>query len=275
MSNYAIVTTFNRDGYDLYGRKMLDAFLTHWPKSQKIIVYAEGFKLDQNHEDTRILIKDLTAVRDLMLFKKRHENNPKANGYWPVDSTVKNFKFDAVRFSHKVFALYDCFMNRPWQFKSMVWLDADTITFRDVPENFLETIAPRSFYTRDGAKEQYGISYLGRTLQHSECGFVSYNCLHPMMHAFWDSFIDLYKNDSCFDVKEWHDSFLFDHVRVKFERSGMKNLNLSPGIARGHPFINCRLGEYMDHMKGARKNLGRSRKAERTIKTDNEPDWWQ
>lgn len=274
--SYIIVTTFNKQGYDLYGRTMLDSFVNHWPKSQSILVYTEGVTLDEPHSNNpRIITKDINQIRDLSLFKRRHANNPKANGFWPEGKTVKDFKFDAVRFSHKIFALYDCFNNPPFEFKSMVWLDADTVTFRDIPENFLETVAPRAYSTRDGAKEKFGICYLGRIKQHSECGFVSYNRMHPMMHQFWESLIDLYKNDSLFKIKEWHDSFLFDHVRKIYEDRGMKNLNLTPKFMTGHPFINCMLGEYMDHMKGDRKKQGRSRKGERHVRSTNEPDWWK
>ena len=276
MSSYLIVTTFNKQGYDLYGKTMLNSFLAHWPKDQRIMVYTENVNLDPElAKNNRILIKDLNQVRDLVLFKKRHENNQKAHGFWPEGRTVKEFQFDAVRFSHKVFALYDCWVNSPVDSKSMLWLDADTITFRDIPDNFLETVAPRSYMSRDGAKEKYGVCYLGRLKQHSECGFVSYNKMHPLMHEFWENFIDLYKNDSLFQLKEWHDSFLFDHVRVLFEKRGLKNLNLTPKFQTGHPFINCVLGEYMDHMKGARKKQGRSRKGERHVRSTNEPDWWK
>jgi len=276
MSSYLLVTTFNQQGYDLYGKTMLASFLTHWPKDQRIMVYTENVNLDPElAKNSRILTKDLNQVRDLVLFKKRHENNQKAHGFWPEGNTVKQFQYDGVRFSHKVFALYDCWNNSPVDYKSMVWLDADTLTFRDIPDNFLETVAPRSYTTRDGAKEKFGICYLGRIKQHSECGFVSYNKMHPLMHMFWENFIDLYKNDSMFQLKEWHDSFLFDHARVQFEAKGMKNLNLTPKFMTGHPFINCVLGEYMDHMKGSRKKQGRSRKGERHVRSTNEPDWWK
>lgn len=276
MSSYLIVTTFNKQGYDLYGKTMLASFIKHWPKDQNILVYTEGVTLDPELAgNSRIMVRDLNTVSDLALFKKRHENNPKANGFWPEGNAVKEFQFDAVRFSHKVFALYDCWTNPPFDFKSMVWLDADTITFRDVPDNLLETVAPKTYVTSIGAREKLGICYLGRLKQHSECGFVSYSRMHPLMNMFWETFINLYKTDSLFQLREWHDSFLFDHVRVMFEGRGMKNLNLTPKFLTGHPFINCVLGEYMDHMKGARKKAGRSRKAERHVKSSNEPNWWK
>jgi len=276
MIPYLFVTTFNKNGYQLYGQKMLESFLNFWPANLKMMVYIENFAIDKDlANNLRILTRDLNAVQDLTIFKNRHKNNQKAHGFWPEGRTAKEFQFDAVRFSHKVFSLYDCFKNPPLEYKSMIWLDGDTITFRPVPDNFLETVAPRNFWNSGVGKQKYGISYLGRSRQHSECGFMSFNKTHPLMPAFWEMFADMYRTDQIFDLAEWHDSFVFDHVRKIFEAKGMINLNLTPKIASGHPFINCDLGLYMDHMKGARKRNGRSRKTERHMKTDQDPDWWK
>jgi len=278
MQQYLFVTTFNEDGYNKYGEKMIDAFLTFWPDTQRIVVYVEDFDLPWKFaRDPRITVRDLNQVQSLTAFKTRHEDNPKAHGHWPVETylTQKNFKFDAVRFSHKVFALYDAFHNLLEDAKALVWLDADTITHRKVPEDFIEKVAPRNYFD-SGGKHPYGIAaYLGRIKQHSECGFVVYNCTHPMMSDFWQTFANYYITDEIFNLKEWHDSFVFDHVRKIFEERGMKNRNLTPRHFTGHPFINCALGEYMDHMKGARKHHGRSKKSERIVRAQNEPGWWK
>lgn len=277
MLSYLFVTTFNKQGYQLYGQKMLESFLNFWPQEMRIVVYVENFVIDKAlSSNPRIILKDINQIVDLTMFKNRHENNPKAHGFWPAGNTHKEFQFDAVRFSHKVFALYDCFKNPPIEHKSMIWLDGDTITFRRVPDGFLENVAPRNFWSTSGqGKQRYGICYLGRSKQHSECGFVSYNRLHDLMPAFWEKFADMYRTDEIFNIPEWHDSFVFDHVRKLLETRGMINLNMTPKMTTGHPFINCDLGLYMDHMKGARKRHGRSRKSERHMKTDHDPDWWK
>ena len=276
MKDYLLITTFNKNGYQTYGQQMLEAFLKHWPETQKILVYAESVNIDDNIKNNpRVIIRDLNAVQALTLFKNRHINNPKAHGFWPEGRTTKEFQFDAVRFSHKVFAIYVATKNLPFDVGSLVWLDADSITHRDVPLDFFDKIAPRSYTDDLGQKQKYGISYLGRTKQHSECGFVSYNLGHPGMQAFWESFADMYRTDALFDLPEWHDSYIFDYVRKKYETRGMVNFNITPGYHSGHPFINSLLGEYMDHMKGSRKKNGRSRKYERHVKSQNESDWWK
>mgnify|MGYP003346622138 FL=1 len=274
MPEYLLVTTFNGSGYEQYGRKMLDSFLAHWPDTQRILVYIEGATLDTNHiNNSRIMVRNLDHVEKLTGFKARHCDNPLANGFYPLGSTIKNYRFDAVRFSHKVFALWHAQANMPTGASSMVWLDADTLTHSDVPEDFLTRIAPETF-NKTGIGGPYGISYLGRSRYYTECGFVSYNLRHPSMGSFWEMFVGLYNNDGLFTLQEWHDSFIFDHCRRIFENRGMINHNITPRIIKGHPFINCDLGLYMDHLKGARKQRGRSEKNERTVRSLVKADYW-
>jgi len=70
-----------------------------------------------------------------------------------------------------------------------------------------------------------------------------------------------------FTLAEWHDSFVFDAVRIKF-RTQMKELNWSANIIKGegHPLINSEWGAYLDHLKGDRKDLGRSKSTDLKVK---------
>ena len=60
--------------------------------------------------------------------------------------------------------------------------------------------------------------------------------------------------------KEWHDSWIWDEVRKEFEVQGVHFKNISGNAVHlEHPFINCGLGEYFDHLKGPeRKKIGKS-----------------
>lgn len=265
MGKQLLVTTFNIAGYREYGKRMLTSFLRHWPNDQVMVVYHENFTLDGLFQDNpQIILRNLNTVTNLVSFKRRHATNPAAHGYWPPGATANVFKWDAVKFSHKVYALADAFAQLDDK-DGMVWLDGDTITHAEVPPEFLDRMA---------ATGDYGLSYLGRPDNHSECGFVGYNRRHPMMSDFWTRFVGLYNSDELFKLEEWHDSFVFDVVRLEFEALGMKNYNITPDPVNNHPFINSDLGLYMDHMKGNRKQMGRSKKHERKIRVDNEPGWW-
>jgi hypothetical protein len=264
MSKYQLTTTMHARGYEQYGRNMIDSFLKHWPENQTLLVYTEGFTVET--KDNRIISKDLLACSpDLVAFKKRHQNNPRANGYVTEKQRDPDFKYDAVRFSHKVFALYHAYKNRSADVDSIVWIDADTVTHAPVPKDFLKQHFPLN--------PEIGIYYLGRLEQYTECGWVVYNCTNPHMETFWERFANQYRKDKLLNQAEWHDSYIFDVVRTTMENEGMINSNITPGYVKGHPFIDSFLGEYMDHLKGPkRKAAGRSAKTEARNKIAG---WWQ
>ena len=103
------------------------------------------------------------------------------------------------------------------------------------------------------------LSFLARK-SHSECGFVGYNLRHPAINNFFSQFEQLYTSDSLFREREFHDSYLFDVVRKRFERSGCKTYDIGEGIGlqAHHVLVNSKLGKYMDHLKGDRKIEGKS-----------------
>lgn len=234
---------------------MIDSFDRHWPRSVPLIVYAENCQ--PRVVSNRIRVLDLLeSCPDLVEFKRRYVDDPIANGKVAKDTRVpfqdNAFKWDAVRFSHKVFAIiHACStVTSDWA----IWLDADTKTFADVPDDFLTDICdPRAMACYLGRREKY----------HSECGWVAYNLRHPDLRDFMASWRELYITGRLFDLREYHDSFVFDVLRKEFVATrGTRFSNISPelpGKGPGHPFIASRLGEYMDHMKGAkRKALGHS-----------------
>ena len=76
-----------------------------------------------------------------------------------------------------------------------------------------------------------------------------------------------------FQLEEWHDSFVFDAVRKKMPF--LKQFNWSEGIVKGegHPLINSEWGAYLDHLKGDRKDLGRSK--DKDLKVKRTEDYWK
>jgi len=127
----SVVTTFHKEGLEKYGQKMLDSFAEKWPKEITLYAYAE----DCNPVVTapNIIIKDLHASSpDLVAFKNKWKNVPKANGdvsQDPVRSLRKDagkgFKWDAVRFAHKVYSIFAC--AKECNTDKLMWMDADTI----------------------------------------------------------------------------------------------------------------------------------------------------
>jgi len=81
-------------------------------------------------------------------------------------------------------------------------------------------------------------------------------------------------NIGIFKLEEWHDSYVFGHVLDKFKQMYLdmhdytKDMMLKQASTGGggHPLINTVLGKWIDHLKGDRKKLQKSKKNDLTIK---------
>lgn len=263
----AVVTTFHEEGLKKYGQRMIDTFIQNWPKEIVLHIYPE--KCNPRISDhSRVTLTDLDSVAELTAFKERWKNVPKANGDVtndPVRSKRKDagkgFKWDAIRFAHKVYAIFDCARNTDADV--LFWMDADTVCHSPIA---LETIL--KFCSND-----VDLGFLGREGKYTECGLYSMNLRSPAIQNFLREFQRMYDDadNGIFTLAEWHDSFVFDAVRAKF-RNQLKECNWSKGIVtgEGHPLINSEWGAYLDHLKGDRKDLGRSKDKDLKIKrTEN------
>ena len=263
---YTVVTSFNEAGLKQYGQRMIDTFEQHWPAEVDLVICAEHCQPHATRINTQVY--DLLSLSaNCRAFVERHRNNPLAHGQaGPPDvwNPKKAFRWNAVRFAYKVFSVALCANNigSGW----MIWIDADTHTHSPVPLEWLSQVCPSTAM----------ISYLGRGEKyHSECGWVAYNLDHPATRNFIADFVAMYNTDRIFDEREWHDSYIWDVIRKRYQLNNeFYNLNPSwtdKGLA-GHPFINSELGRYMDHVKGERKVMGHS-KAKEVVSHADHPYW--
>jgi len=278
------VTTFNHSGYEQYGRRMIDTFREFWPEDMRLIVVSEDpLEIDT---DERVSFFDYgTLIPEGDQFKAKFRSFSQAHGVMnafdmsdprgalenSVAQTGDNvalftapsghqvaprltpvyydYRYDAIRFSHKVFSIYA--VSRMFDGDHLFWIDGDTYTHKKIDQRFFDETDPGDSY----------LSYLGRDNDHSECGFLIFNQRHPIHATFLPQMIKEYLNGDVFLLSEWHDSFVWDIHRVHYQNTqGVTSRNLS-GKAAGeeHPFINSVLGGYMDHLKGnARKEAGKS-----------------
>ena len=167
---YAVVTTFHKAGYDLYGKRMIQTFLLNWPKEVDLYVYYQDVTCDEFAPN--LIYRDLNSVKELTEFKNKWRNDPKATG-WTDDSTRRHddkkkkvgFKWDAIRFAHKVYSIFDCVRNCDADI--LFWMDADMVCHSPISINFISRMAPSSI----------DIGYLGRRGKYSECGLYSLNLI--------------------------------------------------------------------------------------------------
>jgi hypothetical protein len=274
----AVVTTFHEEGLKKYAQRMIDTFCTNWPEEIILHIYPEKCNpAIRNHN--HVTLTDLDSVKELMVFKERWKDIPKANGDVSADpirskrkDSGKGFKWHAVRFAHKVYAIFDC--ARTTDADILIWMDADTICHSPIRMKELYRMIPADSE----------LCYLGRKGKYSECGLYAMNLRSPNVQAFLKEFQRFYDQaeQGIFQLDEWHDSFVFDAVRKKFPdmkqldwAAHLHDLRPLPGMTsgEGHPLINSQWGAWLDHLKGGRKKLGRSKPED--LKVQRTEAYWQ
>jgi hypothetical protein len=240
---YRVVTTIHAAGWEAYGRRMAQSVLERWaPEALPLMVYAEDFDPEPM---AGLEVRRLPAWLDA--FKARWGCDHRANG-----QTGEGYRyiFDAVKFAHKVAALTDAAAQL--DDGVLIWLDADTFTHAPVDAAWLDGL---------GLGDGY-IAWLDRLRSHPECGFVMFRCDHPYHQTFMARFRELYETGEVFGLRETHDSFVLQHLALAKHANGKipPPVSLSGWAVRTtHPFANGPLGSRLDHMKGPRKQEGRSR----------------
>jgi hypothetical protein len=268
--NFTVVTTFHRGGYEKYGRRMIKTFLENWPKNIILIVYAEDCEVAETAPN--LIVRDLhNSSPELVAVKERWKNVPKANGDVSDDpirsrrkDAGKGFKWHAIRFAHKVYAIFHA--AKTSNSDILMWMDADTVCHSPVT---LDTV-------KKFCSAEQDLGFLGRENKYTECGLYSMNLRSQSIQDFLKEFQRMYDEaeTGIFLLEEWHDSFVFDAVREKF-KGKLKENNWSAGIIKGegHPLINSEWGAYLDHLKGDRKTTGRS--LPKDLKVKRTESYWQ
>lgn len=235
---FAVVTTYAERHWEEYVRRCVKSYRKHWSGQVPLILY----------EDCDLY----SRAPWLAQFKARH-----------VARGTDNYRFDAVRFAHKVAAISLAMVYAEIDHGAdvLIWMDADCVTHANVDAAWLEALIG------DG-----DFAYLPRAAKYPECGFMMLRIARPPVQELVNAVVDLYVTDKLFELKEWHDSYAIEWCRRRV--NGLRCVSLSGGHeATGHPFINGPLGSRLDHLKGRRKVSGRS--AARDLAVKRHEEYWQ
>ena len=256
-----VLTSYKPGTWNEYAKRAVDSVLQHWPENTDVAVYHESQTQDI-FEHPRVQWLDAHQVQpELLKFKSKYKDDPVANGeIQEIPNGVRrpgpmpekgSFQWNAVRFSNKIFCVTHAIKSSAG-YDYIIWLDADTYSFRPMPEKFLEKLLPRDSL----------ITYLGRGDKDPECGFVGYNLRHPEIQNLNKDWEELYISDRIFTLTSgWTDCSSLIHLSNKYQKH--KNIKVNDighagGVKGHHVFINSVLGLYMDHFKGKRKKSGTS-----------------
>jgi hypothetical protein len=267
---FAVVTTFNQQGLSQYAQRFINSFAKNMPKDVNLYAYGERCQPSIPNGASNIITLDQErSIPACFDFKKKWKDDPRATGMGPDKRRLdakKAFKWDAIKFCNKVYVVCDA--ARRVDADVLIWMDADSYIHSPMSLKFLDKFIPLNVFT----------CYAGRKNKYTECGWYSMNLKHPHATEFFDEFQRMYDDaeNGIFLQKEWHDSYIYDVVRVWHEQEfNVANKDFSNGLIdkEGHPIINSELGAYIDHLKGDRKREGQSQRKD--LKVERTEDYWK
>jgi len=180
-----VLTSYKPGTWNEYAKRAVDSVLKHWPDDVQVTVYHEAQPSDV-FEHPRVEWLDAHEVQpELLNFKNKYKDDPVANGEIneipngvrrPIPMAPKgSFLWNAVRFANKVFCVTHALKNSAG-YDYLIWLDADTYSFRPIPKDFFEGLLPSDSMLTYLGRENPNLNDGGK---YPECGFVGYNLNHP------------------------------------------------------------------------------------------------
>ena len=264
--NWHAITTCNDAMWEAYGRAMVNTFERHWPAEAALTVYTEGFAGDRNG---RVQFVDLDQSAPWLAPWKAVRTDAQRG----MSKDGYRFRWDAVKFSHKVAAIGAAADRLAVEINLadgltetknvLIWLDADIVTHAPVTHAWLESLFPSSA----------DVAWLDRERWYPECGVLFFRL--PAVTPVIRQIVTAYQTGEIFRLQQWHDSYVIETVVKAAEAMGqikVASLSGKEGCKSHHPLVNSRVAEALDHLKGNRKIRGRS-KPDDLIRPRPEPYW--
>lgn len=241
-----VVTTFNQEGYEVYGKGFINTFDKFWAPQIELHVYNEGGKGGVKVGERVYIHSYETECPEGVTFKEVPLPHVPADAPNP-------YRFNVRKFSHKIFALA-AHMRRT-EADYVVMIDADVETYDVVTPEWVVWLFGTSGKDVATSEEPHIACLLRPWFHHTECGFVLYRVC-PKVKDMVQTMEDVYTAGHVFSLEGWCDSSVFDYVRERFEAERdlvVRNLTdrfetEALDVWQGSP-----LQEKMTHFKGARK----------------------
>jgi hypothetical protein len=147
---------------------------------------------------------------------------------------------ESVRFSHKVQAQIAHIRSSNADY--VIWLDADCKQLEPISDEQLQTLMPA---------ESELFTFLDRSPhKYAETGWIAYNMHHPRLKEFVNRLEDMYLTREIFSLEQFHDAYVWDHIRKRGNYPGRNLLHNPRSI---EPFDDSDLAPWFQHYKGQRK----------------------
>lgn len=234
-----LVTSFHVKSWDTYTKRFMESFKQHWPKRVKLYAFYHDGEIPAHAPTASNIFYRRLNHPEMLEFKEKHKDKDGGNPY--------NYRLDAIKFCHKVFALTEMAeelrVNKSKQ-KWLFWLDADTVSKKKLPLKEINS----------WLNPEADIVYLGRTaIDYCESSFLAFNMEQVPSHVFLEDFRGLYISGELFGYREWHDGFVFERLLRLHRAHGLNAHNLTPECKDLQAFNSSPLAEYLHHFKGPNK----------------------
>lgn len=220
------VTTFSKDGYDLYGSRMIESWIKFWPANHTLLVYTENFNIKES--DPRVQVLNINeCCKDLQEFKnKSYDIINSATDKREISRVQKTIKW-----SHKVFVISHALKNYNDQF--LIFLDGDTYTTSPIEDNLAYKLVGNHLI----AVHFENLAKLGL---HFETGLLVFNNAHKQMKEFKNLYTSGYKDLKIYNLKKTWDTFWLIHLYQKYNLD-IKDLSEGRNGVFNNPLISSKL----------------------------------
>lgn len=210
--NILFFTTFNKNGYDLYGKEWVISFITiaNYYNKVRAKIYYEGFIPNLDHPSIT-WIKYEDAIPFHADWKKKFLSKSSHTNY------VKTM---TVRFSHKAFVIQHVLDNNLDDY--IIWIDGDCVFKNSDYSNFPSKLLENKFLACQVEHNH--------DLNHVESGILIFSGKHIDTQKFNIEFKKHYSVENILPMSQPYDGFL---VFKSLLTSGLNYVNLNENYGKG------------------------------------------
>lgn len=205
-------TTFNDNGYNLYGKTWIETFIkiANYYPSIKAKIYYEGKKPNITHPNITY-VSFTKEIPHHKLWKSQLHKKSKHDDY------VKTM---TERFSYKSFVIQDVLNKHDNDY--LIWLDGDCV-FNPADYTDFPSILLKDKFLACQVEENHD-------LNHVESGILIFNGKHPDTKKFNERFIKNYTFEELLPMCQPYDGFIIFRSLLM---SGLKYVDLNAGYGKG------------------------------------------
>jgi len=229
-NNILFFTTFNKNGYDLYGKEWIETFsaLSNCYTKFHAKIFYQGFTPEESHPN---------------ILWTKYEDVITHHPDWKKDYLGKTQHCDyvrtmTVRFSHKAFVIQHVLDTESQDY--LIWLDGDCVFKNADYTEFPNTLLGSKFLACQVERS--------RDLNHVESGILIFKGDHPDTRRFNQEFKKQYQVENMLGITQPYDGFLvfnslvaagteYVDLNQKYGRDGIQS---NPAMTFCHPEIHSK-----------------------------------